>query len=247
MTIGLIGAMEVEIELYLKGMTEIEESRRAGMSFWRGKFLRRDLVLCQSGVGKVNAAICNQILIDHYAVDQVIFTGVAGALDPSLNVGDLVVSVDCLQHDFDVTALGYTWGQIPGLGTTFDADPTLVELAIKAGERITDCQTIKGRVLSGDTFVADRESVKKLHRELGGTCVEMEGAAVAQVCVMNKIPFVVIRSMSDKADGSAGISYREFKFLAARRSYEIVTKMIGAMSATGAESSQVDESTSSQD
>ncbi len=243
MTIGLIGAMEVEIELYLKGMTDVEESKRAGMSFWRGKFLGRDLVLCQSGVGKVNAAICTQILIDQYGVGQVIFTGVAGALDPSLNVGDVVISVDCLQHDFDVTALGYQWGQIPGVATTFAADHGLIELAVKASEQITECQTVKGRVLSGDLFVADRDYVKKLHRELKGTCAEMEGAAVAQVCVMNQIPFVVIRSMSDKADGSADTSYREFKLLAARRSYEIVTRMIGAM---GAGSSQVHESTSPQ-
>ncbi|MGE5653869.1 MAG: 5'-methylthioadenosine/adenosylhomocysteine nucleosidase [Bacillota bacterium] len=243
MTIGLIGAMEVEIELYLKAMTDVEESKGAGMSFWRGKYLEQDLVLCQSGVGKVNAAICTQMLIDRYGVDQVIFTGVAGALDPSLRVGDVVISVDCLQHDFDVTALGYQWGQIPGVATTFEADSALVELAVKASEKTTDWQTIKGRVLSGDTFVADREYVKKLHSELKGTCAEMEGADVAQVCTMNKIPFVIIRSMSDKADGSAHTSYREFKFLAAQRSYEIVTRMIGAL---GADSPQVHKSTSPQ-
>ncbi len=246
MTIGLIGAMEVEIELYLQAMTDVEEFKRAGMSFWQGKLLGKDFVLCQSGVGKVNAAVCTQILIERYEVDQVLFTGVAGALDPSLNVGDVVISVDCMQHDFDVTALGYQRGQIPGVATTFEADSALIELAVEASEQITDCQTIKGRVLSGDLFVADREYVKKLHQELSGTCAEMEGAAVAQVCVMNGIPFVVIRSMSDKADGSAKTSYREFKFLAARRSYEIVTRMIGAMGAAGAESSQVHESTSSQ-
>lgn len=225
--IGVIGAMKEEIEHFLAHMENINEVQQAGITFQTGRFHGRDIVLVKSGIGKVNASVCTQILIDRFGVARIIFTGVAGALHPDLDIGDIVVSKDLMHHDMDVTALDYARGVIPDFPESiFKADAELVALAEKASEQVVDRKVIVGRILSGDTFVADREQVKWLHQELGGACTEMEGAAVAQVAYMNRVPFVVIRSMSDKADGSAHVNYREFVEVAAKKSFEIVEKMI---------------------
>lgn len=229
-TIGVIGAMEEEIEYFLPQMVEIEEVRHAGILFRTGKFHGYEIVLVKSGIGKVNASVCTQIMIDRFKASKIIFTGVAGALHPDLDIGDIVVSKDLMQHDMDVTPLGYERGVIPDFPVSvFAADSELVALAEQASEQVVDRNVIVGRILSGDSFVADREQVKQLHVELDGACTEMEGAAVAQVAFMNNVPFVVIRSMSDKADGSAHVNYREFVKVAAKNSYEIVEKMIESM------------------
>lgn len=227
MEIGIIGAMDEEILLYKKTIEIEREVEKAGILYAEGKWEGKTVVLCKSGVGKVNASVCTQILIDTFKVERVIFTGVAGALHPELNIGDIVISTDCQQHDMDVTPLGFAKGVIPyAQKSVFAADPVLVETAIKASEQVVEGNVHTGRVLSGDQFIADREQVKHLHEEMEGLCTEMEGAAVAQVCVMNSVPFVVIRSMSDKADGSAHVNFTEFTHLASTRSYEIVKNMI---------------------
>jgi len=226
-TIALIGAMNEEIELLLAHMEQVEETGKAGITFRTGVFGGQRVVVCKSGVGKVNAAVTTQLLIDRFAAQAVIFTGVAGALDPGLNIGDLVISAECMQHDMDVTALGFPRGVIPfEEQSVFAADERLRELAAASGEKLFPGQVKIGRVLSGDQFVASRELVRELHEELGGTCTEMEGAAVAQVCAMNAVPFVVIRSMSDKADGSAHVNFAEFTAQASEHSYRIVEDMI---------------------
>jgi adenosylhomocysteine nucleosidase len=228
--IGIIGAMDQEIELYKQGLQDRSKTRKAGITFYTGKFQNREIVLCKSGVGKVNASVCTQILIDLFQVKQVIFTGVAGALNPSLSIGDIVVSSDCQQHDMDVTALGFERGEIPfSSQSVFKADEGLVKLAVDASKEIVEGKTMVGRILSGDQFIADRNSVKTLHDEFGGDCTEMEGAAVAQVCAMNEIPFVIVRSMSDQADGSAHVNFAQFTQLASERSFEIVQRMLAAM------------------
>lgn len=225
--IGVIGAMQEEIEHFLPHLGNVEEIQHAGITYRKGTFHNQTIVLVKSGVGKVNASVCTQILIDRFGVSKIIFTGVAGALHPDLDIGDIVVSKDLMQHDVDVTALDYKRGEIPDFPVSvFVADEELVALAEKASEQVVDRKVIVGRILSGDTFVADRDQVKQLHQEMEGACTEMEGAAVAQVAYMNRIPFVVIRSMSDKADGSAHVNYREFVEVAAQKSYEIVEKMI---------------------
>jgi adenosylhomocysteine nucleosidase len=224
--IGIIGAMDDEIALLLEGMPEHSVTASAGIEFRVGKFQSKQVVVCKSGVGKVNAAVCTQILIDRFGVDAIIFTGVAGALDPQLNIGDIVVSTECQQHDMDVTALGFPKGTIPFAElSVFQADPELVELAYSAASQF-DGQAVRGKVLSGDQFVANRDTVEQLREELQGTCTEMEGAAVAQVCAMNGFPFVIIRSMSDRADGSAHMNFTEFTQLASSNSYRIVEEML---------------------
>jgi adenosylhomocysteine nucleosidase len=225
--IGLIGAMNEEIELLLKALKQSGSTSQAGIMFYEGEAFEQQVVLCKSGVGKVNAAVCTQILIDRFDVDCIIFTGVAGALHPQLDIGDIVISTECAQHDMDVTALGFPRGTIPFQDTSvFKADPELVLLAFEASEKCFAGHTVKGRVLSGDQFVADRELVKRLYEEMEGVCTEMEGAAVAQVCFMHGIPFVVVRSMSDKADGSAHVNFEEFTVKASNHSYQIVEYML---------------------
>ncbi|MCF6094900.1 5'-methylthioadenosine/adenosylhomocysteine nucleosidase [Microaerobacter geothermalis] len=227
MTIGIIGAMDEEIALYKQEMESQKESVRAGISYYQGKLAGHEVVLCKSGVGKVNASVCTQILIDLFEVTSVIFTGVAGALHPELEIGDVVISSECQQHDIDVTALGFAKGIIPfSEKSVFEADPVLMTKAMEASRHVIEGKTVSGKILSGDQFVASREKVKELYEEFGGLCTEMEGAAVAQVCGLNEVPFVIVRSMSDKADGSAHVNFAEFTHLASKRSFQIVMNML---------------------
>lgn len=227
--IGLIGAMDAEIALLLANMSNIKQSVKAGITFYEGMFADKQVVLCKCGVGKVNAAVCTQVLIDTYGAEHIIFTGVAGALDPVLNIGDIVISTACSQHDMDVTPLGFPKGVIPFQEvSSFPADPQLVQLAYDASKQLQSGQVICGIVLSGDQFIANQDQVHLLHKEMNGACTEMEGAAVAQACYMNNKPYVVIRSMSDKADGSADVNFAEFTELASTQSYRIVEAMLKA-------------------
>lgn len=225
--IGVIGAMKEEIEQFLPHMDQVQVTEKAKVQFREGLFHGKSIVLCKSGVGKVNAAVTTQVLIDTYGVDAIVFTGVAGAVDPELNVGDIVVSSESMQHDMDVTALGFPLGTIPYEDTSlFASDETLRQLAVQASAELFDGRVKVGRVLSGDQFIASRETVSRLYSDLQGACTEMEGAAVAQVCVMNHIPHVIIRSMSDKADGSAHVNFAEFTLQASENSYRIVEHML---------------------
>lgn len=223
---GLMGAMDEEIELLLSVMSNASTTIKAGITYTSGNIHGHQVVVCKSGVGKVNAAVTTQILIDRFGVEQIIFTGVAGAVHPDLNIGDIVISSTCMQHDMDVTPLGYAKGVIPDQDTSeFAADPGLVQLAKQACQSLGD-RYVVGKVLSGDQFVASRELVTALHQEMGGACTEMEGAAVAQTAHMNGVPFIVLRSMSDKADGSAHVNYVEFTVEASHRSHRIVEYML---------------------
>jgi adenosylhomocysteine nucleosidase len=225
--IALIGAMNEEIELLVAHITDIIETVKACITFREGTYFGKNVVVCRTGVGKVNAAVTTQILIDQFGVEAVIFTGVAGALDPELQIGDLVISTECVQHDMDVTALGFPRGVIPyAENSVYAADSKLVDLAVASGEKLFADKVKKGRVLSGDQFIASREVVANLYQELNGVCVEMEGSSVAQVCTMNAIPYVVLRSMSDKADGSAHVNFAEFTVIASENSYKMVEEMV---------------------
>lgn len=226
-TIGLIGAMEEEVRTFAGRLKGVSAVMKAGILFRQGEWNGKQVILCQSGVGKVNAAVCTQILVESFGAEAVIFTGVAGALDPKLDIGDIVISTDCMQHDVDASALGFAKGTIPYAETSvYTADSRLVEAARKAGEALYPGKVHLGRILSGDQFVASREKVSELYTQMGGMCAEMEGAAVAQVCWLNRIPFVVIRSMSDKADGSASVDFQQFTVMAAERSAGIVENML---------------------
>ncbi|WP_020615399.1 5'-methylthioadenosine/adenosylhomocysteine nucleosidase [Paenibacillus daejeonensis] len=226
MKIGIIGAMNEEIELLHKAVKQERTIEKAGIQLHEGQLGGKTIVYGKSGVGKVNAAVCTQVLIDQ-GVDCVLFTGVAGALDPELEIGDIVISTSALQHDMDVRPLGFARGVIPFQEQSdFQADEQLVSIAEAAGAKLFPGRYRKGKVLSGDQFIASRETVKELHEEMGGVCTEMEGAALAQVCAMNGIPYVVIRSISDKADGSAHVNFPEFTVQAADNSFRIIEDMV---------------------
>lgn len=227
-TIGIIGAMEEEIA-YLREKIEIVTTKNViGLQFYIGKFHGNSVVLVVSGIGKVNAAVCTQVLIDHFAVDYVINTGVAGALNETLHIGDILISTDAVQHDMDVSALGDPVGIIPRLAESyFKADEMMVQIAQEAAVEIADgFKVILGRVASGDQFIGTKEGKDRIKSNVQGDCAEMEGAAIAHACWLNRIPFVVIRAISDGADEEADMSFDQFCKLAAKRSSDLVEKML---------------------
>ena len=200
MRAGIIGAMEMEVAYIKEQLQDGRTVAAAGMDFFSGKLAGVDAVVVRSGVGKVNAAVCTQILADFFRVDFVINTGVAGSLDARINIGDIVISTDAVQYDMDVSVFGYQPGQIPGMSVlAFPADERLASLAETICRKVNpDLSVYRGRVMTGDRFVADMEVKKMLSRQFQGLCTEMEGGAVAQAAWMNKVPFVIIRAISDR-------------------------------------------------
>lgn len=228
MKVGIIGAMEIEVDHLKAEMTTERTVERAGMNFFEGKIGDTDVVVVQCGVGKVNAAACVQILCDCFDVTHVINTGVAGSMDNRIDIGDIVVSEDAIYHDFDVTPLGYKPGEVPGVETvSFPADKYLHDCAVKAvQEAAPDIHVFSGRVVSGDQFIAGNDKKQAIHDLVGGMCTEMEGTAIAQVAYLNKVPFVIIRAISDKADNSGSEDYPSFEKKAARHCAAVVEYML---------------------
>lgn len=226
--IGIIGAMELEVEALKAKMQVKNIVEKASMKFFEGVLNGKAVVIVQCGIGKVNAGICVQVLSDLFGVDAVINTGVAGSLRAEINIGDIVVSADACEHDMDVTALGYKQGIIPQMKESFfKADRTLVEQAIAVCREVNpDIQVYEGRVLSGDQFISGEEIKNKLIDMFDGSCTEMEGAAIAHSAFLNNIPYVVIRAISDKADGSAHMDYPEFERAAAAHSAKLVETLV---------------------
>ena len=229
--IGIIGAMELEVEALKEQMDVKNIVEKASMKFYEGTLRGKDVVIVQCGIGKVNAGICVQILADLFQVDAVINTGVAGSLRAEINIGDIVVSTDACEHDMDVTALGYKQGIIPQMKESFfKADRQLVEAAIEVCREVNpDINVYEGRVLSGDQFISGEEIKNKLIDLFDGFCTEMEGAAIAHAAFLNEIPYVVIRAISDKADGSAHMDYPEFERAAAALSAYLVENLVNRL------------------
>ena len=225
--LGIIGAMDQEVAEIKNQMTDVRIERAAAMDFYRGKLRGKDVVVVRSGVGKVNAAVCTQILADRYGVDAVVNTGIAGSLRNEINIGDIVLATDAVQHDMDATCFDYPAGKIPQMDVyEFKADEKLRELAKECSkEVIPDVGVFEGRVLSGDQFVSSREKKNWLAETFGGYCAEMEGAAIAQAAYLNGIPFLVIRSISDKADDSADMDYKTFEMKAVENSVKLMIAM----------------------
>ena len=211
--IGIIGAMDKEINALLSQLKDVEEKTMAGMTFHRGKLWDNDAVIVKCGVGKVNMAVCTQLLIDLYEVDMLINTGIAGGLHKDINVGDIVISSDAMQHDVDVTGRGFKPGEIPFMETSvFKADPELVAMAELACRIVNpDIGCFVGRVVTGDQFVSDAAKRAEIIKNFEPCCVEMEGGAMAQVAVLNKVPFLIVRAVSDKADDEARVLVEAFE------------------------------------
>lgn len=212
-TIGIIGAMEDEIRQLRDKLEAPEVKRKASMDFYRGTLYGKQVVVVRSGIGKVNAAVCTQILVDDYQVEAVINTGIAGSLRAEINIGDIVLATDTLQHDMDATEFGYPKGQIPQMDIlAFPADRELTRLAEEVCRRVNpDIQVFCGRIVSGDQFVADSRVKERITQEFAGYCTEMEGAAIGQTAWLNGIPFLIVRAISDKADDSAHVDYPTFE------------------------------------
>lgn len=229
MKTGIIGAMASEVALLKEQMGEFETTSVANMDFCAGKLGAADVVVVQSGIGKVNAGICVQILADRFGVGRVINTGVAGSLDSSIDVGDIVVSTDCVMHDFSVEPLGYAPGQVPGLDTlAFPADEGMrAGVVAAAAEVAPDIHVFEGRVASGDQFISTDEQRERIVSTFGGRCCEMEGCAIAQAAYLNGLPFVVVRAISDKPGSKDQVvDYNTFETKAARDCAAIVAKMV---------------------
>ena len=226
--IGIIGAMEEEVSQLIEAMENKEKVTCAGMDFYSGTLKGKDAVVVQSGIGKVNMALCTQILADKFDVEAVINTGVAGGLYKDIEIGDIVISKDAVQHDVDATVFGYKVGEIPRMDTSyFEADKDLIELAKKTCEEVNpDINCYVGRVVSGDQFISGEVIKNKLIDLFDGSCTEMEGAAIAHAAFLNEIPYVVIRAISDKADGSAHMDYPEFERAAAAHSAKLVENLV---------------------
>lgn len=220
--------MEEEVAL-LKDAMNIEETVKcASMCFCRGNLYGKEAVVVKSGIGKVNAAVCAQILIDKFDVDLLINTGIAGSLDADIDIGDMVISTDAVEHDMDATIFGDPLGQIPRMDTfSFPADQALVEKAKEANEEANpDVRTFVGRVISGDQFVSSAEVKDKLVKNFGAKCTEMEGAAIAHTAYLNKVSYVIIRAISDKADNSATVDYPTFEKQAIEHSVKLVQNLL---------------------
>jgi adenosylhomocysteine nucleosidase len=229
--IGIIGAMEEEVEQVVAVMDVEREETKASMNFKAGKLSGKDVVIVVSGIGKVNAAICTQILVDDFNVDYVINTGIAGSLNAQINIGDIVISSDVLHHDMDATNFGYPLGQVPRMDTlSFPADKHLIEVAKEACAKVVpEIGTHVGRVVSGDQFISDKATKERIIKNFGGNCTEMEGASIAHTAYLNKVPFVILRAISDKADDSATVDYPTFEKQAIANGVKLIKEVVARL------------------
>lgn len=227
MILGIIGAMSEELEILLNDM-ELEDTKvKAKMTFHKGKLWGKDVVAVVCGIGKVNAAVCTQLLISEYEVTHIVNVGVAGGIGKEIYPGDVVVATNLVQYDMDTTAFGDPMGQIPRLDTfDFKCDESLVALAKEACKENGNIKSFVGRIVTGDQFVADPAKVKWFDEEFKALACEMEGGSIAQVCYLNKIPFVVIRSISDNANNGAHMDFAEFTAIGVKNSTSILKSMV---------------------
>lgn len=227
MTFGIISAMTEELELLLKEMNIEEKTTKANMTFYKGTLGDKNIIAVVCGIGKVNAAICSQILISEYKVSSIINVGVAGGIGKDIYPGDVVIGTDLVEHDMDTSAFGDPVGQIPRLNTfSFKCDENLVKAALNAANEIKEINSFTGRIVSGDQFIANIDKIKWLSKTFDAISCEMEGASIAHVCYLNNIPCVVIRSISDNANNGAHMDYEKFMPIAIRNSTTILKNML---------------------
>ena len=230
--IGIIGAMEIEVNLLQEQLEQRQITERAGMSFYEGLLCGVPVVVVKSGAGKVNSAICAQILADLFHVTHIINTGVAGSLDTAVDYCDIVISTEVCYHDMHNEAMGYKPGEPPRPGwLLYTADEAMISCAEESCRQAQKLATQpfcvhKGRIVTGDWFINSKARKDAIVAKFGGLCTEMEGASIGHSAYLNGIPFVVIRSISDKADDSADIDFHSFEVEAAKRSMEIVKEMV---------------------
>ena len=224
--LGIIGAMSIEVESLKNSMENLITTKQTGMEFYEGTLDGLSCVVVECGVGKVNAALCVQILCDRFGVTHIVNTGVAGSLCNDLDIGDLVISRDVMYHDFDCSPMGYAIGQVPRMPVLrFPADETLQKFALEAVAEVYPDHSLTGTVASGDQFVSNPNVKERIVANTNALCTEMEGAAIAHAAYRNGVPFVVIRAISDKADDSAQMDYPSFEVMAADRCAAVTRAM----------------------
>ena len=227
MIIGIIGAMDEEVKILLSQLKLNKIQVKANMRFNFGQLYNTEVVIVKSGIGKVNAAVCAQILIDDFNVDDIINVGVAGGTAEDISPGDVVIADSLVQHDVDTSAFGDEVGQIPRMDTyDFKCDRNLVEKAQQACRKIDGIKSFIGRIVTGDQFICSTEKIRYLNSKFNALACEMEGGSIAQVAYLNNIPFVIIRSISDNANNGASMDYKKFTPIAIRNSTEILKNMI---------------------
>lgn len=242
MKIGVIGALEAEVRKLKSLMKNVTVTEKYGLNVCEGTLCGKEVVVVKSGMGKVNAASCTQLLICMFGVTHLINTGVGGCLCEDINIGDIVLSTDVVQHDFNLSPLGFSRGLIPALAnvkkggpsaspfTCFPADESLLSLALQAWKTVSqDIGIHKGRIVTGDQFIHERSAREDLANTFEGVCCEMEGGAIAQVACTNRIPFLIIRAISDKADGSATKDYQAFENAAIEHYIGLIIEMLKNM------------------
>ncbi len=232
--LAVVGALEEEVELIRSGMVNATEETHAGIRVSIGEFRGSKIALAKCGIGKVNATICTQMLIDRYDPGRLLFSGVAGGLLPNMQVGDLVIASHLIQYDMDLTAFGRRPGELPGENRMIESDPELVGLSAEAYDRAftqadDEPSLMMGTVVSGDRFISDRETLRWLQREFSALATEMEGAAVGYACRLNEVPFVVVRGLSDTAGDTAHQDFDANLKLVCRNSYRLLEELIPAM------------------
>ncbi|WP_242222810.1 5'-methylthioadenosine/S-adenosylhomocysteine nucleosidase [Bacillus cereus group sp. BfR-BA-01380] len=227
MRIAVIGAMEEEVRILRDKLEQAETETVAGCEFTKGTLAGHEVILLKSGIGKVNAAMSTTILLERYQPEKIINTGSAGGFHHSLNVGDVVISTEVRHHDVDVTAFDYEYGQVPGMPAGFPADAELVTLAEKCMQTANDIQVVKGMIATGDSFMSDPNRVACIREKFTDLyAVEMEAAAVAQVCYQYKVPFVIIRALSDIAGKESDVSFDQFLDQAALHSTNFIVNVL---------------------
>lgn len=230
MKLGIIGAMDVEVATLKEKMENVTVQVHARSEYYEGTLEDCPAVVVQCGVGKVNAALCAQILISVYGVTHIVNTGIAGSLCADLDIGDLVISRDAIHHDFDLHFWGRPIGQVPGMDVTaFPADEALMAAAFAAAEAENPGHNKIGRVASGDQFICSKEQKDKIISDTEALCAEMEGASIAHAAYRNGVPFVIIRAISDKADDSAEMDYPTFERTAAHRCANVTRGLAKAL------------------
>lgn len=230
MKAGIIGAMEPEVAILKKNLENCITTEHAGYTFYQGTLNGQEVVLVQSGIGKVAAALATALLIDKFAPDYVVNTGSAGGFDQSLKVGDIVISSEVKYHDVDVTAFGYEIGQLPGNPASYLPHPTLVEAAKTSIASLDNINTLIGLITTGDTFMTKDDDIAKARQNFPTmAAVEMEGAAIAHTCHQFSVPFVIIRSMSDIAGKESPTSFEAYLETASVNSSAMVTAMIAEL------------------
>lgn len=229
--LGIIGAMDTEVAKLKEVMEDVNITKAASMEFYEGRLNGARAVVVKAGVGKVNAACCTQTLIDHFPVSCVINTGIAGSLKAEIDIGDVVLATDAVEHDMDVAALGYAPGKIPDMDVeSFEADEKLRKIAKESCEKVNpDISVYEGRVVTGDQFISSKEKKAWLTETFGGCCAEMEGAAIAHAAYLNQVPFLIVRAISDKADDSAQMDYPTFEAKAIEHSVRLIVEMAGRL------------------